>query len=76
MAFDQDGQMWIVNNLVTNDTYILPDCASQLLFRMDPSTGDVDTFNGGGALGAGYGVTVAAQTSDIWVWQAPSFLET
>ena len=67
MAFDQDGQMWIVNNLVTNDTYILPDCASQLLFRMDPSTGDVDTFNGGGVLGAGYGVTVAAQTSDIWV---------
>tara|TARA_R110001592_G_scaffold363396_3_gene687799 strand:+ start:11958 stop:14003 length:2046 start_codon:yes stop_codon:yes gene_type:complete len=67
MAFDQDGQMWIVNNLVTSDTYILPDCASQLLFRMDPATGDVDTFTGGGLLGAGYGVTIAAQTSDIWV---------
>ena len=67
MAFDQDGQMWIVNNLVTSDTYILPDCASQILFRMDPATGDVDTFTGGGLLGAGYGVTVAAQTNDIWV---------
>lgn len=67
MAFDQDGQMWIVNNLVASDTYILPDCASQLLFRMDPATGDVATFTGGGVLGAGYGVTIAAQTSDIWV---------
>lgn len=67
MAFDQDGQMWIVNNLVTSDTYILPDCSSQLLFRMDPATGDVATFTGGGVLGAGYGVTVAPQTNDIWV---------
>ena len=67
MAFDQDGQMWIVNNLVTSETYVLPDCASQLLFRMDPATGDVDTFTGGGVLGAGYGVTVAPQTNDIWV---------
>jgi streptogramin lyase len=67
MAFDQDGQMWIVNNLVTSDTYILPDCASQLLFRMDPATGDVVTFTGGGVLGAGYGVTIAPQTSDVWV---------
>ncbi len=67
MAFDQDGQMWIVNNLVTSDTYVLPDCASQLLFRMDPANGDVDTFTGGGVLGAGYGVTVAPQTNDIWV---------
>ena len=67
MAFDQDGQMWIVNNLVTSDTYILPDCASQLLFRMDPATGAVDTFTGGGVLGAGYGVTIAPQTNDIWV---------
>lgn len=67
MAFDQDGQMWIVNNLVTSDTYILPDCASQLLFRMDPATGDVATFTGGGVLGAGYGVTIAPQTNDVWV---------
>ncbi|MCB1706433.1 MAG: hypothetical protein KDI17_16320 [Halioglobus sp.] len=67
MAFDQDGQMWIVNNLVTADTYILPDCASQLLFRMDPATGAVDTFTGGGVLGAGYGVTIAPQTNDVWV---------
>ncbi|CAA0126243.1 Virginiamycin B lyase [Halioglobus japonicus] len=67
MAFDQDGQMWIVNNLVTSETYVLPDCASQLLFRMDPATGEVDTFTGGGVLGAGYGVTVAPQTNDIWV---------
>ena len=67
MAFDQDGQMWIVNNLVTSDTYILPDCASQLLFRMDPATGDVVTFTGGGVLGAGYGVTIAPQTNDVWV---------
>jgi streptogramin lyase len=67
MAFDADGQMWIVNNLVTSDTYILPDCASQLLFRMDPATGDVVTFTGGGVLGAGYGVTIAPQTSDVWV---------
>ena len=67
MAFDQDGQMWIVNNLVASDTYILPDCASQLLFRMDPATGDVVTFTGGGVLGAGYGVTIAPQTNDIWV---------
>jgi hypothetical protein len=67
MAFDQDGQMWILNNLVTSDTYVLPDCASQLLFRMDPATGDVDTFTGGGAMGAGFGITVAPQTNDIWV---------
>lgn len=67
MAFDEDGQMWIVNNLVTSDTYILPDCASQLLFRMDPATGDVVTFTGGGVLGAGFGVTIAPQTNDVWV---------
>lgn len=67
MAFDEDGQMWIVNNLVASSTYILPDCASQLLFRMDPATGDVTTFTGGGVLGAGYGVSIAPQTSDIWV---------
>lgn len=67
MAFDQDGRMWIVNNLVTSETYILPDCASQLLFRMDPATGEVNTFTGGGVLGAGYGVTVAPHTNDIWV---------
>ena len=66
MAFDEEGQMWIVNNLVTADTYILPDCASQELFRMDPATGDVTTFTGGGILGAGYGITFAPQTKDLW----------
>lgn len=67
MAFDQDGQMWITNNLVADDTYVLPDCASQLLFRMDPATGDVATFSGGGILGAGYGIGIAPQTNDVWV---------
>jgi hypothetical protein len=67
MAFDDKGQMWIINNLVTADTYILPDCAGQELFRMDPATGDVDTFSGGGILGAGYGITFAPQTNDLWV---------
>lgn len=67
MAFDRDGQMWIINNLVTDETYILPDCASRLLFRMDPATGMVETFTGGGILGAGYGVGIAPETNDIWV---------
>ena len=67
MAFDAEGQMWILNNLVTSDTYILPDCASQELFRMDPATGDVVTFTGGGVLGAGYGITFAPQTNDVWL---------
>lgn len=67
MAFDKDGQMWIANNLVTDETWILPDCASQLLFRMDPATGLVDTFTGGGILGAGYGIGIAPKTNDIWV---------
>jgi hypothetical protein len=67
MAFDFEGQMWIVNNLVTDITYVLPDCASQLLFKMDPTTGKVDTYTGGGIDGAGFGVGIAPVSNDIWV---------
>ena len=67
VAFDSDGQMWILNNLVTDETYVLPDCGSQLLFRMDPATGKVATFSGGGVIGAGYGIGIAPKNNDIWV---------
>jgi hypothetical protein len=66
MAFDADGQIWIANNLVTDETYVLPDCGSQQLFKMDPSTGKVDVYTGGGAYGAGYGISIAPDTGDIW----------
>lgn len=67
MAFDADGQMWIINNLVTDTSYVLPDCASQLLFKMDPTTGKVETYTGGGLDGAGYGVGIAPLSNDVWV---------
>lgn len=66
MAFDADGQMWIANNLVTDESYILPDCGSQDIFKMDPSSGKVDVYTGGGAVGAGYGIGIAPDTGDIW----------
>lgn len=67
MSFDTDGFMWIANNLVTDETYVLPDCGSQLVFKMDPATGSVETFGGGGVVGAGYGINIAANSGDIWV---------
>jgi hypothetical protein len=67
IAFDRNGQLWIANNYVTDETYILPDCAGDQLFEMDPTTGKVNTYTGGGIDGAGYGITIAPQTNDIWV---------
>jgi len=67
MAFDSEGQMWIANNLVSDDTFVLPDCGSQLVFKMDPGTGEVETFMGGGLYGAGYGIGISPVTNDIWV---------
>jgi streptogramin lyase len=65
IAIDKDGQLWVGNNYVHESGFILPDCASDQLFRLDPTSGDTTTFTGGGVDGVGFGITIDPD-GDIW----------
>jgi sugar lactone lactonase YvrE len=66
IAVDRNGQLWVGNNYVHEEGFILPDCAGDLLYEMDPTTGLVNTYTGGGVDGVGFGITIAPN-DDIWV---------
>lgn len=66
IAVAEDGQLWVTNNYVHEEGFIKPDCASHLLFKLDPATGDTITYDGGGLDGAGLGISFDP-TGDLWV---------
>lgn len=65
IVIDTEGQLWVGNNYVHEKGFILPDCAGDELFRLDPTTGDTMTFKGGGVDGVGFGITIDPD-GDIW----------
>ena len=65
IAIDAEGQLWVGNNYVHESGFILPDCASDQLFKLDPATGNTITYEGGGVDGVGFGITIDP-TGDIW----------
>ena len=65
IAIDAEGQLWVGNNYVHESGFILPDCASDQLFKLDPVTGNTTTYEGGGVDGVGFGITIDPD-GDIW----------
>jgi hypothetical protein len=65
IAIDEEGQLWVGNNYVHESGFILPDCASDQLFKLDPVTGGTITYEGGGVDGVGFGITIDP-SGDIW----------
>ena len=67
-AIDEDGNLWVNNNYIYGADPLVPQCASDELFKFDPRGRFTDgsPFTGGGLSGAGYGITIAPD-GNVWV---------
>ncbi|WP_240135076.1 hypothetical protein [Streptomyces sp. MUM 178J] len=68
VAFDADGNAWIINNYHYNRDPLITVCGGEQLTKLTPTGGDAPgaPFRGGGLYGAGYGVTLDPK-GHVWV---------
>lgn len=68
VAFDADGNAWIINNYQFNPDPRQSVCGGTLLSKFTPTGQDAPgaPFSGGGVYGAGFGVTLDP-SGDVWV---------
>ena len=67
-AIDGEGNLWVNNNYNFGSDPIVPQCASDELFKFDPRGRFTDgsPFSGGGLSGSGFGLSLAPD-GNVWV---------
>ncbi|MBW1604678.1 NHL repeat-containing protein [Streptomyces sp. JJ66] len=68
LAFDADGNAWIINNYHFDRDPRTPVCGGEQLLKFTPTGEDAPgaPYRGGGLYGAGFGVTLDPR-GDVWV---------
>ena len=64
-AIDPDGNIWINNNYEYNADPQTPVCGSDQMFKFSPTGALLETYEGGGLSGSGYGIEF---TADGLLW--------